>query len=436
VAADFFCYTLNVSQQQSACGWYRIQVPMMHLSKEGLVQVYEDNQKGDAKEAYLAMLHSDIAQFYALTGEDVLHKFRTIKRMKPGHREGEGTGIDVYPPAIIWDCDDNTDFVHPFNQTFAHMGVRGYPDAHLLEPGEGLEFKTSEGKLLGAWVDGRTKYEGVTFDIARNLHDMKVRHEVMRTAHGVTCSSPMLAKYIREVIGCKSVYVFPNTISPEHYDTVRAVRNDKRVRVLWQGGMSHLIDWYPLREALAAVVAKYRDQFTFVIYGEYFDWINEVVPASMREFHPWDQYPAYKLRRGLMNADINLCPLANNVFNAGKSAIKFYEGSIFEDMPEATLAQRGPVFNEIVDGETGLLFSTPEEFAQKLGLLIEDADLRKRLGTAAHKWVIENRTPEKTISGLFDFYAETRAKQKRDLGKPIIQPATHEEIMKVAQPLR
>jgi glycosyltransferase involved in cell wall biosynthesis len=105
-------------------------------------------------------------------------------------------------------------------------------------------------------------------------------------------------------------------------------------------------------------------------------------------------------------------------------------------MFEATLAQRGPVFSEIEDGVTGLLFDTPEEFAQKLGRLIEDGDLRARLHDAARKWVLANRTPEKTIPGLFDFYAETRARQKRDLGKPIIKPATHEQIMKLTTPMR
>jgi glycosyltransferase involved in cell wall biosynthesis len=211
---------------------------------------------------------------------------------------------------------------------------------------------------------------------------------------------------------------------------------DKRVRVLWQGGQSHLIDWYPLRESLRAVCQKYKDQFTFVCWGEYFDWINEVVPPSMLEFHPWTEYAAYRLKRGLLNIDINLCPLVNSPFNSCKSAIKWYEASIFEDMPEATLAQRGHVFNEIEDGVTGMLFDGPDDFVEKLGLLIENAELRKRLGTAAHKWVLDNRTPEKTIPGLFDFFAETRARQRRDLGKPVLQPATHEQIMKLATPMR
>lgn len=433
--ADFFCWTLNVGEE-TACNWYRIMVPMMHLRDMGYVEVYEDNDRGDQQESNLALLHSDIGHIYNVVGEHVLHKMRSIKRIAPGRRQGPDGGIDVYPPAMIWDCDDNTDFVHPFNQTYVHMGVRAYPDGRLLKPGDALEITDSTGKTIGGWVDKHTKYEGITFDIERNLHNMKLRHQIMREANGVTTSSPMLSKYAREVIGCKNVYTFPNTIDLSHYEKIRAVRTDKRVRVLWAGGMSHLIDWYPLRDALKAVCEKYRDQFTLVIFGEYFDWINEVVPQSMLEVHPWVKYPAFRLKRGLLNIDINLCPLANNVFNACKSAIKWYESAIWEDMPEATLAQRGPVFDEIQDGKTGMLFDTPEEFAQKLGMLIEDAELRARLHEGAHKWVLANRTPAQTVPGLFDFYAETRARQKRELGTPIIKPATQEEILKLATPLR
>lgn len=433
--ANFYCWTLNPGKT-TACSWYRVMVPFMHLRDMGYVNVYEDNETGDMKESNYALLHSDIGHFYNLAGEAPLHRIRSLKRVKPGRRAGpDGQGVDVHPPALIWDCDDNTDFVHPFNMTYAHLGVRGYPDGRLLKPGEGLSVTDGTGKVIGGWVDGKTRKDGITFDVARNLHDMMVRHQIMRECHGVTCASPMLAKYVKEVIGQQNVHIFPNTIDPAHYENIRAVRTDKRVRVLWQGGQSHYIDWYPLRDALKAVCEKYRDQFTFVWFGEYFDWMADIIPPSMMEYHPWVEYPAYRLKRGLLNVDINLCPLVNNVFNAAKSAIKWYEASIWHDMPEATLAQRGPVFNEIEDGVTGLLFNTPEEFAQKLGLLIEDEALRKRLGRAAHEWVLANRTPEKTIPGLFDFYAETRARQRRDLGKPVIQPATHEQIMKVAKPL-
>jgi len=403
---------------------------MLMLDKFGYASVYEDKGQG-TEESSIARTYSDVAHHYALGGEVILHQMKRLRAMPAGTRQGN----ELYPPALIYDIDDNNDFVHPFNtSSFAHMGVRGYPDARLLEPGEGLDIVESTGKKIAQWVDRHTKSNEITFDIARNLHQMRVRHEIIRTCHGVTVSSPTLARYMQKVIGHNNVYVYPNTIVPEHYEKVRAVReNPDEIRILWQGGMSHWIDWYPLRDALRVIATKYP-QVKFVIFGEWFNWIHENIPDHMVEHHGWVAYDAYKLKRGLLNIDINLCPLVNNVFNACKSGIKWYE-SVMAAEPEATLAAKTAPYAEIVDGETGLLYSTPEEFVQKLGVLIENASLRKKLGAGAKKWVLENRTPQATTPGLFDFYAETRARQKRELGTPIITRATIEEIKKIAHPV-
>lgn len=424
-----YIWTSNYGQR-SACSYYRILVPMLELERLGYAKVFED--KGDSSDASaMALMYADIAHWYSLSGEAVLHKFQSIKRREPAKREGQ----DIYPPALIYDIDDNNDFVHPFNMTFAFMGVRGYPDARLLKPGEGLDIIDPEGRQIAAWVDKETTSNTHTFDVARNLHQMKVRHAIIREAHGVTVPSPTLAKYMREVIGAKSVYVFPNTIVPEHYEKIRAVRgNPDEIRILWQGGMSHWIDWYPLRNALKEVSQRYPN-IKWVIFGEWFNWIHENIPDSMVEHHPWVEYDAYKLKRGLLNIDINLCPLVANAFNACKSAIKWYE-SILWEKPEATLAAKSPTYSEIVDDETGLLYTTPEEFAAQLGVLIENAELRQRLANNAKKWVLANRTPEHTIPGLHDYYSEVRAKQKRDIGAPIIKQATFAEIKQIARPMR
>lgn len=91
------------------------------------------------------------------------------------------------------------------------------------------------------------------------------------------------------------------------------------------------------------------------------------------------------------------------------------------------MAANVATYHEIKDGETGLLYHTPEEFAQKLGRLIEDQDLRLRLGAAAHKWVLANRTPQATIPGLYEFYMECRARTK---GAKVL-PATARELKRL-----
>jgi glycosyltransferase involved in cell wall biosynthesis len=415
---DFFIWTHNFAVGRHACSYYRIEVPFSQMTEMGLAQIYEDTGDG-RKDSILALMYSDIMHQYSLAGEGTLHRHRSIKRRNPADHNGQ----IFYPPAIIYDSDDNTDFVHPFNSTYAHLGTRSYPDGKLLEQGAILQYQLPNGDMKDLWVDEETVYNGNTFSVGRNLHQMMIRHTIIKEADGATASTPALARYYRDVIGQKNTYVFPNTIVPRHYEHYNVVRKDSRIRILWQGSNSHYVDWYPLRDALKEICDKYRDKIVFVIYGEKFPWIHNIIPEDMIEHHYWTLYEAYKLKRGLLNCDINLCPLVDDVFNRCKSAIKWYEASIWEK-PEATLAQKTEPYHEIEDNVNGLLF-------ENISLLIEDADLRKRLGANAKQWVLKNRTPDKTIPGLFEFYEETRARQKRDLGGSLVKAATMDDLKRL-----
>lgn len=412
----FYVYAADKGEY-SACSYYRIRVPMAWLERLGYTLGYIDRGKG-GEDDIAAMFTSDVDLLYAATGRSNLYQMQVINNMEPKKIQD---GSIHHPPTIIWDCDDNNDFVHPFNQSFAAQGIRHYPSGAFLEPGEALTSYDTKGNEHILWVDKETKSFGMLFDIERNLAEMKVRHRIIREAAGVTVPSPILARYISDVVGQKNVYVFPNTVVPGDYEEYPTIRTDDSVRVLWQGGMSHYIDWYPLREVIAAVFEKYRNA-KLVIWGEKFHWITDMIRPEQLEYHMWSDYPAFKLKRGLLNIDINLCPLAANTFNACKSAIKWYEGSIWS-RPEATLAAKFGPYLEIEDGKTGLLYSSHEEFAQKLGRLIEDRNLRLRLGAGAREWVLANRTPQATIPGLFEFYSECRARTRRG---QIIRPTLNE----------
>ncbi len=75
-------------------------------------------------------------------------------------------------------------------------------------------------------------------------------------------------------------------------------------------------------------------------------------------------------------------------------------------MKVPTLAQNTGPYKEIIDGETGLLFDTPEEFVEKLEVLVKDPEYRKKLGEAAHDWVREHRDATKTCVPLHEFYVQ------------------------------
>lgn len=411
---------------RSACTYYRVDVLMEGLKTLTPTKSFRRHVLDKPEDFIPAALACDVFHSYSLVGEPILEQHKTFAQMKAGI---QGDGKIKIPPVTIWDCDDNTDFVHPTNSTYARLGVRAYPDLEFLEPGDSVEMKDAQDRPIVMWEDKVSRDgDGLLFDIERNLEFFKLKNQVIRSAQGITVPSPVLASYFREVYGCKHVHVFPNTVIPEHYREFPLVPHDpEEIWVLWQGSMSHYIDWYPLRDAVKTICDKYP-KVKWLIWGDKFAWIHDVIPADRIKFTGWVPYDAYKLHRGLMQADINICPLADNIFNRCKSAIKWYEGSIWKN-PEATLAANvSPYKDEMIDGETGMLYNDPEDFVRKLSLLIEDAELRKRLGANAKKWVFANRTIHQTIPPLMEFYKELQAVRAREA-----LDETSENVQRLAQ---
>jgi hypothetical protein len=402
-------YAPNFAKTQSACQYYRISVPVLGLQKLGYVDGFIDMGTIPQNDSIHLMVSSDVILQWGAVGDATYHNVRAINDMKPAQRDG----VTIYPPVTVYDVDDNLEYTHPFNISFGTFGVRNI-DGKLLSPGDDIWNKLHDGTLIPLWEDTKTGLgDGGVFDIERNRYTVNSTHKIAKASHGVTVPTPALASYFKNVIGCEQVYVFPNTVVESDYQWPNlAPRTDGSIRILWQGGDSHMGDWYYLKDALKELCAKYP-QIKFVMWGSKYDWVYEAIPASQIEYHEWVPYEAYRYKRVLMDIDINLCPLVDTIFNKCKSAIKWYEGSIGPH-PAATLASAFGPYLEIEDGKTGLLYKTPAEFVQKLSTLIEHADLRKKLAANAQQWVRQNRTPEATIPGLAEFYLDLRQRRARE----------------------
>jgi hypothetical protein len=389
----------------SACNYYRVEVPIKGLHAMQLAEGFIDNGKFPEDQSLQMIMSADIDLFYSLFNMD--HIIKTMRDdLKPGP---DMTGKMRYPPSIVFDLDDNIEWVHPTNPAFCYLGVR-VPDGTMLGPGDEVGIRLDEESVI-LWKDKETKGDNMqTFDIATNLENLASVKRMSTMCDGFTFPSKHLGEYFKESWGIKDYYVFPNTIVPEDYLRPNLAPHEG-VRILWQGGFSHAVDLAPLREAFTEVAKKYP-QAKFVFWGSRYRGIWEGIPPEQIELVPWSDYAAYKPMRVMIDCDINICPLEDNLFNRCKSAIKWYEASIIP-RPEATLAAKVvPYSEEIEDGKTGLLFDGPEEFAQKLGALIENAELRQELAANAKEWVMANRHYRATVPGLHEYYQDLRVRER------------------------
>lgn len=317
-------------------------------------------------------------------------------------------------PLVVFDSDDYDEAIDPLNPSFVSLGTRNPVTQQRLVDTDTIK-ATKGGEEYTLWEHGEEAQPGQVFNAARNAYHLDTMYQIARQSDMVTVTCEPLAEVFR-ARGCKNIHVYPNSMPLDYWNSLKplAPRTDGTVRVLWQGGSSHVRDLLDIREALVDVMRKHPHA-TLVWWGDPLPGITDALLPGQVEMHSWVVPQAYIPWRGHLDCDINLAPLIDTPFNRAKSAIKWYEGSVLP-RPEATLARNIPPYTEIQKGDTGLLYDTPLDFAQKLTTLIDDAALRQRLGEAAKAWVTSYRSTAATVPSLWAFYTET-ANRIRSLGE-------------------
>jgi len=397
-----------------AGAYYRLHVPAIGMNEDGrIIAVVQDYTGGlmgqpEVKEWFGMAARCDFNMYAGAPTHGCITKVKHILQLVPG-TSGPFKRMK-YPPTVIWSIDDNMHFVDPLNQSYAYHGTR-LPDGTLLEPGDNVEIEGPDGKMHVLWTDG-AKYGAQLFDIAENLRKVEVADTMLKGVAGLTCTTDRLSDHYRGV-GVENVYTYPNSVIFEDYQrwkNDRILRKDpKRLRVLWQGGSSHLGDWFSIKPMLPDLCRQYPE-LLWQLWGAEFPSAWKGIPDHQFEFLPWVQYQSYKTVLSMMDYDFSVAPLLPNVFNEGKSAIKFYESAAVPDPKPCLAANVPPYSDEMIDGETGLLYSSPAEFTEKFCLLAENPALRKELGENAQQWLKENRDYTVTTPGLVDWMLETRDK--------------------------
>lgn len=353
---------------------------------------------------------ADLVLLYQPIGDGILNNIRTAKAFLPS-KQGDNW---KYSPTFVIDTDDNLFRVDPHNPAFKGLGYCDPETGREIQKGEQIA-EIRDGKRVVLWhygPHGPNCPPGCVrdFDGKANKYNLETYRQTVNEADCVTCTTPRSAAYVKEHASPRQVHVAPNLMRIKDYPQVDLMPN-KRVKIFWQGGENHWPDWWPLKDALRNIAEKY--DVDWVTWGVNYPWVTEVLPADRLTFIPWCDWREYKVRRMTIGEDISLAPLTPNLFNSCRSAIKAYE-SWMAKRPAAVLAQRtGPYADELIDGETALLFDTPEQFEAQLARLIEDAALRQSLGANGKQWVNEHRDAMKKVPELIRFYEELRAKKQR-----------------------
>ncbi len=389
----------------SACSYYRIATPLRTMQEMGLAKFFNDRGFAMPEDKRIEeMSGADIQLYYLLLDKAINERVQAYREHR---KQKDMFGASPRAPKIVFDSDDNIEFVDIFNPKFNTLGTR-LPSGQVIKKGEAVNVTLDDDQPdLEVWRDG-LEYPDGPFDVEHNLKKIDMYREIIRDADGVTTTTDTM-KDLFFSYGAKNIHVFPNSLRSVDYPAFKVPRPRNKVRILWQGGYSHFVDWHPIRLALGRVF-RARPNAELVVWGMLFPAIHREVPEGQLVSVPWGPYSKYTLRLATIGHHINLAPLARNKFNDCKSPIKVME-SAATSRPAVTLAADGPVYGPHIEhGKTGMLYDpeNPDDFEEKLIGMIDDIAQCDAMAEAAREYWWDTHDATKTVLPLWRWYRELK----------------------------
>jgi glycosyltransferase involved in cell wall biosynthesis len=119
------------------------------------------------------------------------------------------------------------------------------------------------------------------------------------------------------------------------------------------------------------------------------------------EWSPWDESDQTSF---FSDFDVAICPLVDDEGTRGKETFKIKE-YMAAGLPQV-LSPVGYGLKVIDDGVEGFFAESPEEWFDRLTLLLGDPELRSRMGSAARRRIEADYRFEKMLEGLADVCRE------------------------------
>jgi len=199
--------------------------------------------------------------------------------------------------------------------------------------------------------------------------------EIIKMAALVIAGNEFLANYALNFN--KNVIIIPSTIDTEKY-TIKEAKAEKEIVIGWSGSFSTIEHFETAKEALKAIKDRYNDKVVFEVIGDpnYRCDILGIIGKA------WDANTEVE---DLQYFDIGIMPLPDNEWTKGKCGMK---GLQYMAAGIPTIMSPVGVNSKIIeDGENGFLAATTEEWINKLSLLIDSAELRKKFASNGRKEV-------------------------------------------------
>lgn len=210
---------------------------------------------------------------------------------------------------------------------------------------------------------------------------------LMRHSSYVIVCTPKLEEIANSINKSKKAIDISSTFDTDRFTPVSEYEQKEIITIGWTGTHSTIPFLETLQPVLAAVSKQRKVRLLVIANKEY---KMKDVPT---EFIPWS---AETEVQDLHHFDIGLYPIPANEWSLGKSSLKALTYMAIA-IPFVATAY-GTNYRVMQQGVQGFMALSEEEWTESIIRLIDDADLRKRMGKAGRKTVEEQYSVKANFS--------------------------------------
>jgi len=333
------------------------------------------------------------------------HKFKTVSIIAELSL-AQCTKYRVNQMKQIWKDNNFNVLISSYNDFWRSLEIIQYSDLVIFyRVPYGIELEVYLLEILRLGIDYFYDIDDPIFNRETVLNnenleglDSQIKENVIKDANkfkiamsnfkNFIVSTPGLKENIEQLFKNTNIIVRRNAVDSESYQISQKIikkdnKKNKSVKIVYATpSLAHNKDFEMIKNVLIKLFMKYRNKIKLVLIGDV------SLPRELKEFIQYIEIkPAgdYKyLLNNLYEYDINLVPLIFNDFNKTKSNIKFIDAALVK-VP--SVCSKIGDYNILKDRKDSLLIETnsEDEWFQKLSFLIENEDLRKKIGENAYK---------------------------------------------------
>ena len=221
-----------------------------------------------------------------------------------------------------------------------------------------------------------TSPENKKFEFLKNPDKTKIN---ITHAHCVIAGNSFLANYAKQFN--PNTIIIPTTIDTDFHKPKPELRGKDKIVIGWSGSISTIKHFEIAIPALKQIQNKYPDKIEIHVIGQGSYTHPEIKVTSKN-------WSAKTEVNDLNCFDIGIMSLPNDEWVKGKCGLK---GLSYMACGIATVMSNVGVNSDIIKhGTNGYLAQTEQEWVNCLSLLIENSDLRHKIGQAGRETVVKN----------------------------------------------